>query len=47
VERIGNAWRIGQASWSVLAKDRELALIPVFAALAPDPRWGVPAPTLS
>jgi hypothetical protein len=34
MERIGNAWRIGQASWSVLAKDRELALIPVLAGLA-------------
>jgi hypothetical protein len=34
VERIQNAWNIGRASWSVLAKDRELALIPVFAGLA-------------
>ncbi|MGD9797871.1 MAG: DUF6159 family protein [Acidimicrobiia bacterium] len=34
MERIGNAWRIGKASWSVLAKDRELAVIPVVAGLA-------------
>lgn len=30
--RIGNAWRIAKASWAVLAKDRELAVIPVVAA---------------
>lgn len=29
--RIGNAWRIAKASWAVLAKDRELAVIPVVA----------------
>ena len=31
--RIGNAWRIGQASWAVLAKDRELAVVPVVAGI--------------
>lgn len=31
--RIGNAWRIAKASWAVLAKDRELAVIPVVAGL--------------
>lgn len=34
MERVQNAWNIGKASWSVLAKDRELALIPVLAGLA-------------
>lgn len=31
--RIGNAWRIAKASWAVLAKDRELAVIPVVAGV--------------
>ena len=34
MERVQNAWNIGLASWSVLAKDRELALIPVLSGLA-------------
>jgi hypothetical protein len=28
-----NAWNIGRASWTVLAKDRELALVPVIAGI--------------
>jgi hypothetical protein len=34
VGRISNAWRIAQASWRVLSKDRELMAVPVVAGVA-------------
>jgi hypothetical protein len=34
VNRISNAWRIAQASWQVLLKDRALAAVPVVAGIA-------------
>ena len=34
MHRLSNAWRLAQASWRVIARDRELILVPVVAAVA-------------
>jgi hypothetical protein len=41
VGRISNAWRLAQASWQVLSRDRELIAIPIIAGLAALVAFGV------
>jgi hypothetical protein len=41
VGRISNAWRLAQASWQVLARDRELIAIPIVAGAAALVAFGI------
>jgi Family of unknown function (DUF6159) len=41
VGRISNAWRLAQASWRVLSRDRELIAIPIVAGIAALVAFGI------
>jgi hypothetical protein len=41
VGRISNAWRLAQASWQVLSRDRELIAIPIIAGIGSLLAFGV------
>jgi hypothetical protein len=41
VGRISNAWRLAQASWQVLSRDRELIAVPIIAGVAALAAFGI------